>query len=366
MKKSLIYFIIICLIIIIIKFRFSDYEIEYKLDKYNIKTIYKDNRFYYEIKDKDKIYNFDIYDSRKLTYSKIDKIKRISKDDIVCLYPSIKDVKTYPLCYKKDEYIDYNLLDIDELEEYKEENVNVSKPEKDFVYYNNLNENEYIALWNYKGYIVMNNQSYQMKDIFKNDKYDNTLAYLLGNTIYMANNDEEHEYTSLIAFDLETLNTSKIDLGYNIDFDSYIVGNVKDNLYIFDIKASILYEINIKNNEVNIVGNNEKGFVKYQNGKFVNCSKTEYKVDRIKYNTYKSNYTYSNNKAMFKVINDNKNIKQKIYNDKYDIISERENNIYFLYKDYLYKYSPSFGSTKVFYNYELSFNRDNTIFVYNK
>ncbi len=366
MRKLLLYFILICLIIIIVKFRFSNYEINYKLNNYVIKTVYKNSRFYHEIKYDGKTYNFDIYDSRGFKYTKISNIKEINKEDIKCLYPTIKDTKTYPLCYKGEEYIDYNLLDIPELEEYKEEKVNVSKPEKDFVYYNNLSEDEYIALWNYKGYIVMNKESYQMKDIFKKDKYDNTLAYLLNDNIYMANNDEEHEFTSLIVLNLETLNTSKIELNYNIDFDSYIVGHVKNNIYLFDNKYSILYEINTKNNKVEIIGNNEKGYVKYQDGQFVNCSKTEYKIDKIKYNSNISNYVYNASKGMYKTIKENKTLKQKIYNDKFDLISEKDNSIYYLHKDYLYKYSPYYGSMKVFYNFELSFNRENTIFVYNK
>lgn len=366
MKRTLLCMILLCIILILVKFRFSNYTIEYKVNNYNIKTVYKNSRFYHEISKGDRIFNFDIFKSRKMSYTKIDSIKEIISDNIYCIYPKIKDTKTYPLCYIDKEYTDYNLIDLELLDEYKEEIIDVEKPNKDFVYYNNLSKDEYIALWNYKGYIVMNNGSYQIKNMFKNDKYDNSLAILVDDTIYMSNNDEEHEYTSLKSLNLKTLEVSKIDLGYNIDFDSYIVGNIKNNIYIFDNKYSILYEINIKNGKVNIKANNEKGFVKYENGSFTTCSKSEYKIDKIKYNTIKSNYQYIVNDKTYKVINENKFVKELINDNPINIFKENNNELYYLYKDSFYKYNPVSGNKKIFYNYELSFNNDNTIFVYNK
>lgn len=366
MKRTLLYLILVCIILIVVKFRFSNYSIEYKVNDYSIKTTYKKSRFYYEINKDDKIFNFDIYGKRKLKYTKIDSIKEIISDNIYCIYPIIKDTKTYPLCYVDKVFTDYHLIDLDLLDEYKEEKVDVEKSNKDFVYYNSLSEDEYIALWNYKGYIIMNKESYQNKMIFKNDKYDNSLAILIDDTIYMANNDEEHEYTSLITLNIKNLQSKKLDLGYNLDFDSYIVGNVKNNLYIFDNKYSTLYEINIKNGKTKIISNHEMGYVKYENGSFVNCSKNEYKINKIKYNVIKSNYDYIFDKVTYKVLNDNKFVRQVINKDKIKIFKEKENNIYYLYKDSFYKYDPLKGNDKIFYNFELSFNSDNTIFVYNK
>ena len=366
MKRTLLCLILVCIIIILVKFRFSNYTIEYKVDGYNIKTVYKNARFYYEINKDDKIFNFDIYNKRKMKYTKITSIKELIENDIYCIYPTIKDTKTYPLCYVDKEYTDYHLIDSELLNEYKEEKIDVEKPNKDFVYYNNLNKDEYIALWNYKGYIVMNKESYQNKIMFDKDKYDNSLSILIDDTIYMANNDEEHEYSKLVTLNLKTLDSKTLDLGYTLDFDSYIVGNVKNYIYIFDNKYSILYEINIKNGKTNIKANNETGFVRYENGKFVNCSKNEYKINKIKYNSIKSHYDYRMDKVTYKTINENKFIRQVINKDEIKIFKQRENDIYYLYKDSFYKYNPLNGEEKIFYNYELSFNSDNTIFVYNK
>ena len=366
MKKFLLFIIFICLIIILIKFGLSNYTIEYKLDNYNVKTVYKNNRFYFEIRNGDYIYNFDSYSNRKFKYTKIDKIEEISNEEFNCIIPIIDDIKTYPLCYVGKEYTDYNLIDSELLLNYKVEKVNVEKSNKDFIYYNNLDNNEYVALWNYKGYIVMNGESYQIKNLFKKDKYDNSLAILFDDTIYMANNDEEHEYTSLIALNITNLKTKKIDLGVTIDFDSYFVGSVKNNIYIYDNKYNVLYEINVKNNKVNIVGNNEKGFVKYDGKKFVNCSKSDYKINKIKYNSIKTNYEYKSDNVTYKKYNENQFVRQKIINEKVQFINEKDNILYYYLKDSLFRYNPLNGSEKIFYYYELSFNSDNTIFVYNE
>lgn len=365
MKKWLIIIIFVFSIIIVLRYRFSNYEIEYKIDNYSIKTIYKNKRFYYEIKDNEYTYNFDIYDSRKFKKTMISKINVIEDEKLKCIYPIIKDEKTYPLCYFNGIYTDYNLIDSELLSEYKEEEIELQKPNKDFLYYNNLSNKEYVALWNYKGYIIMNGKEYNNVDLFKKDKYDNSLAYIIDNNIYMANNDEEHEFTKLIKLNLETLEKSEIDLKNNIDFDSYFVGNVKNKLYLFDNKFSVLYEIDTKKEKVEIIGNNEKGFVKYEDGEFVTCSKSLYKVDKIKIQNKESNYTYSDD-GINKSYNERKELLLKINNNANNIVKENNDDLYYQYKDNFYKYNPYTGSNIVFYNYELTFNSSNTIFVYNK
>ncbi len=51
MKKGLFLIIIITIIAVLTKFYISNYKIEYKVNGYDVKTIYKDKRFYFEIKD---------------------------------------------------------------------------------------------------------------------------------------------------------------------------------------------------------------------------------------------------------------------------------------------------------------------------
>ena len=213
MKKSLFLIIIVTLIAVLTKFYISNYKIEYKVNDYDVKTIYKNKRFYFEIK-KHKIFNFDIYSKRKLSKTKVYKIEELDLANYYCIIPFIKDMKTYPLCYNKEtqEYIDYNLINDELLVDYQYKSNLNSKPEKDFEYYNLLKENEYIALWTYKGYIIMNGKSFKNVNIFKKDRYDNSLSYIIDNTIYMPNYDEEHEYSKIIKLNIETHKIDSISL----------------------------------------------------------------------------------------------------------------------------------------------------------
>lgn len=366
MKKALILSILLTMILIFCKFFISNYEINYKVNDYEVKTIYKNKRFYTEIKKDDKTYNFDYYSKRKLPKTLISNIDEILGDDFNCIYPSIDGIETYPLCYNDNQFIDYHLIDSELLDIYKSNKVTIDKNDKDYIYYNNLSKNEYVALWNYKGYIIMNDKNYNMIEMFAKDRYDNTLSYLIDDTLYIADYNQEHEYNKLITLNLVSQKISEILLDNNVDFDSYFVGNIDSKLYLFDNKYSILYEIDTNKNKVDIKGTNEKGFVKYQDGKFINCSKSEYKVNKIKYSINNSLYEYKNNDGFYKIILENKKLAQKINNDNVNIVGEYKNRVYYSLNDNFYFYEPNIGETKIFYNYELTFNNKNTIFVYNK
>ncbi len=363
MKKYLLIFICLFSIVILSKYFLSNYDLEYKVNNHNVKTVYKEGRIYFEIDSK---YNFDVYMNRKFNRTVINKITAIDGEDFKCIYPVINGVDTYPLCIKDGVDIDYHLIDSELLSQYKKEIVNIEKPNNKFYYYNNLDYNTYVAVWNYKGYTVMNGSTYKNIEIFNSDRYDNSLSYIKNNIIYMPDYDMEHEFNRLITLDITNNKRNIIDLEYTIDYDSYVVGSIKNNLYIFDNKHSVLYEINIKSKKTIIKSNNETGYVKYINGEFISCSKSEYKVDRITFDSPSSLYNYNFNSALYKTISDNNNIKTIISNDNVSIVKEYNNRIYYVLDDYLYEYEPYNGSNKIMYFFELNFNKDNTIFIYNK
>ena len=166
-KKILIYSLLLCFIIIIAKYGLSNYKMSYKIDNYSINMKYKNSRFYYEIKDGDITYNFDIYANRSFKKQEISKIEKISDEKFECIYPNIKNVDTYPLCSINKEIVDFHLIDSELLDKYKKAKEEDNKLDRDFIYYNNLSNNEYVALWNYKGYIVMNGNNYNNVDMFE-------------------------------------------------------------------------------------------------------------------------------------------------------------------------------------------------------
>ncbi len=363
MKRRLLIAIIIFLIIIVLKYTFSNYDLKYEIDGHSIKSVLKNKRLYVEIDNK---YNFDIYTgSKKKLFIK--GINNINMTNYECIVPLITGVTTYPLCYdiKNSINIDYHLIDDKSLEDYKNNKQSVEKKDKDYTFYNNIKSNVYLALWAYKGYTIMDNKGYKNIILFDKDRYDNDLAYQIDNKIYMPNYNMEHEFNEMYSFDIRTGKYNKIVLSQKIDYDSYVVGNIGKKIYLYDNKNSKLYEINVKKGKIKTIGSSDKGFVKYVNNKFVTCSKNDYKVDKIKIEkTNLSNYTYEISEGTYKLFNDNKKIKNKIFIDNVDIIKEYNDDLYYKYKDYFYIYNPIIGSNKIFYDSELSFNNSKSIFVY--
>lgn len=359
MKKLLLTFILICVILVSVKYFFAGYYIDYEVNGYKIRTIYNNKRLYYEIDNK---YNFDIYVKSNFKKILIDKIEKLNTIDYECIYPIIKDVDTYPLCYKDGVQIDYNLIEDESLEIYKN-SISIDN-NSSFKYYNNLN-NSYVAVWNYKGYYIMNRNDYENVNIFENDRYDNSLSFMKNEFIYMPDYSQEHTFNTLVTLNVVTKKIDKIKLNYDIDFDSYLVGEYNNKMYIFDNKYSILYEFDYKNNSLNIKGSNNLGYIKYVDGKEVSCSKSEYKVDKLRFYNNDSiyNYYYIDN-LLYKTINTNTNIKTIIQNKNISIVGEYENYLYYVYESSFYRYSPKNGEEVIFYFNELEFNQNNTIFIY--
>lgn len=363
MNKKLIICLLCYIFIIVFKYFISDYTINYKLKDYEIAIEYNNKRYYIEL-EKDNKYNLDIYKTRSLNRKIINDIKIINDENYECIIPLIDGVDTNPLCYRDSEYIDFNLIESEKLDLYKNKLLS-DVVGNEFKYYDSLDTTEYMALWNYKGYVVMNGNSYDIVKLFDKDRYDNNLSYQIDNYIYMPNYDQEHEYNELIKFNIKTLKYEKIIMDNNIDYDSYVVGNIKKKIYIFDNKHSLLYEINIKNGESKIIGSNEIGYVKYMNNEFISCSKSEYKNDKIKYNDFKSVYKYNNSSGLYKSIKENDGLIQKISDSEAIILGEYNNILYYLVKNKVYKYEPMKTIKQVLFENELEFNNSNMIFIYN-
>lgn len=361
MKKSIIIVFLILIVIVLNKYFTSNYEINYKLDGYNIETIYKNKRYYVSINNK---YNFDMYKKRGLSKLKIKKIEKIESENLECILPLIKDVDTYPLCYLNDEYVDYNLIDNELLSKYKKEVDSAS--EGNFYFNENLDKNEYIYLWNYKGFYKMNSNILETIDMFKEGKYDNSLMYQFDSEIILPNYNEEYFFKSLCLINMLSGKSNLITSNYEISYNSYIVGNIKNKIYLFDQKELKLYEINTKKLTIKLVGSEELGYFKYENNKKINVKVSEYKNKEINYkDEIISNYKYEViEDTLYKTFNENMNLKLKIFEGKnIKIISEYNDILYFVSEDKLYKYD-SINLYKIFNYFELNFNNNSIIYIY--
>ncbi len=362
MKKNICIIFLFLFLLIIIKYFSSNYKITYSLDNHKIITIYKNKRFYISIDNK---YNFDIYKKRSFSKLKINKIKEITSNNLECLYPEIKGVNTYPLCYYNDEYVDFKLIDDEALNKYKIQKKYDSNG--NFYFNNNLTTKEYVYLWNYKGFYQMNNKNLETLDLFNEGKYDNSLMYKIDNKILFPDYNQEYEFNKFYLINMVNNKMSIIESKYEISYNSYIVGSIDKKIYLFDIKELKLYEIDLRRLRIQLVGSEELGYYKYENEKKVYVNLSEYRNRNITYSEKSnSNYRYEIvDDSLYKIYLEDK-LKMKIFEgNNIKIIGEYKNILYFTCEDKFYKYTPD-KLSKIFNYFELNFNENNIIYLYNQ
>ncbi len=362
MKKRMFIIFMIITFIALLKYFTSNYRITYYIDNHKVVSTYQNKRYYISIDNK---YSFDIYKKRSISKLKISQIKEIKSEDFMCLYPIIKNIKTIPLCSNKEENIDYNLIDSDLLNGYKTKLDN--KSEGNFYFNNNLSKKEYIYLWNYKGFYKMNNDKLETLDMFNEGKYDNSLMYQVGNSIVFPDYNQEYYFKKIYLLNMISGKKSVIESKYDISYNSYFVGIINNRLYLFDQKELNLYEIDLNRINVKLVGSNELGYFKYVDNKKVEAKISEYKNKEIEYKEdIKSNYKYEIiNNSIYKTYLDDNN-KLKIFEgNNIKIIGEYKEILYFSSEDKLYKYTKE-GISKLFNYFELKFNENKIIYIYNQ
>lgn len=362
MKKKIVIVFLVLTLLIVIKYFSSNYKISYFLDGHKITTVYKNKRYYINIDNK---YDFDIYKRRSIFKLKIKNIKTIESDNMICIYPEIRNIKTYPLCYYDNEYIDYNLINNDMLNNYK--NNHEYKTNGNFYFNNNLTSKEYVYLWNYKGFYQMNEDKLETLDLFKEGKYDNSLMYKIGNKIMCPDYNQEYEFNKLFIINMLNNKINTIESKYDISYNSYVVGNIDKKIYLFDIKGLNLYEIDAKRLTIRLIGSEKLGYTKFENDKIIPASVNEYKNKEIVYKEKQnSNYKYEViDNSLYKSYNEG-NLKLKLFKgENIKIIGEYKDNLYFTSEDKFYKYTP-FELNEIFNYFELKFNENNVIYIYNQ
>lgn len=381
MKRNIMIIILtILVIILIIRYVTINYSITYNVDNYTIKEYYKNNRMYFEIQDNSEYksglddviysftYNFDMSMKRKLFKKMINRVEKVEHDDEVCIYPNIKGKKTYPLCYKNGEQTSYYLMENNEMKDFINSlGINESnEPSLDtFKFYNNLSKNEYIAVYKYNGFYILNDDKIKSINLFDKDRYDNTPCIRVDNYLILPE-EAEYEFKKFIVIDLKTNKYTYIEGNQDISFDSIFLGYIKKKVYLLDNKNSKEYEIDLKEKEIKLIGDYEKGFRVYRDGKLKTGMISELK-ENIGFGNEEviSNYEYKviDNK-LYKMFKDNQDIKTVLYNKEVNIIKEYDNELFFLDNDTLYKYNPLSGIKIILKNEEINYNQTNFIYIY--
>lgn len=354
MKKV---FFVICSIflVVLIKFYIAEYDITYEVN--NIKVVEKGTKNYIsvEVIYENESYNYVFFNGRKLSKKLVSEIKIQEVNGHICVEPVISKIDSYSICSKEGNMVSYQIAS---------GNIDIPDIKEDFSYNKNLNNDEYILIWKYDGFYYLNGKAYKSINIFDKDRYSNDLMFMLNGYIIFPKYDNDYLFSDFIILDAVSGNYRVVSSKYKISYDSYIVGNNKNSIYIFDNKDIKLYEVNYKKNNVKLIGDSEKGFIKYENGKKKKADSSEYTKEKITFfNAINEQISIEKNVLTYDI---NKNIKLKFF-DKEDIhvINVFEDNIYFIYKDNLYRYNNS-GINFIVHNFEFNFNYENNVFVYKR
>lgn len=344
----------------------KSYSLEYNIDKYDISENYDINKelYYYQIKSNNKTYDF-IYKSSLLEEHKlIDKIKEHTNGDYTCITISSKQIKTNPLCTYKNNQISFHLINDelkDELSNYYKNKETINKKINNYT----LFSNEKILIWNYKGFNYIKDKKNKNIKIFKEDIYEISAATHINEYIVIPNYEQNYNFNELYIINLKTLEVDKWKINYDISFNCYINGINDKSIFLTDRKNEIQYELVPHKKKMRIVGKKNKDGILYVDGKEEKISINELVKKDILFTSSNPYKYYIDNDYIYLSYPDSK-IKTKITNKKIDkIIAIKNNSVYYLIDNTLYKYDNEYGETKIVEYEEWEYNNINPIFINN-
>lgn len=370
------------------------HTVKYSIGNYNVEEFLKtekNNEYFFNIKGEKTNFSFQInYD-----YKKNEKIlkKLYSKkiDGYDCYLPIFKNNKilTDVMCIKESIIYNANYLNNDEINNaFKKYGYNISKYKNDeekitvsptiTLYKNNLPQNNYLAIESYKGLTMFGSKELSV-NLFENDIYKKPISVFNGKYYLVADYSSEYTFKKFHIVNLINGNKKDIRSYDEISFDSYIMGVVENEIYLFDKENQKQYKINIENEMVEQISGKDN--IKYYNGKWINISlnealnekKFQYKsdiegyekvdlIDDIYYLYKKENDDY----LVYKMDKRNKKIKMFLFKtNTLDDITYLKDKIYFRDKNN-FNYFKENQIKRVITDTELEFNDDISLGVYEK
>jgi len=282
----------ILLVLKIVIYLFDDgHKVSYSVGNFMVneelktKGLFDMDDYYFEIKHEKFKMNFQV----PVNYNKADKIitniKYEKIDGMKCVMPIFKGGKTYTdiMCLDAEGEMNlyhnlgdnikksfskfasslkkygYNLNDyIDKVKGKRLSNTQT-------IYEENIVENHYIAIENYKGLSLFGNKVFSVK-LFDDDIYKKPIK-IFGDKYYIvADYNEEYSFKKFYVVNIINGNVKEIRSYNDISFDSVIEGYVDDDVYLFDKDAEIQYKISLEHETVEKVA--DKDNIKYYNGKW--------------------------------------------------------------------------------------------------
>lgn len=414
MKRALSLVLLLVVILFIVQWGFTlfkkEHHIEYKFQvenkEYKVVEDYnkKLSNSYSIIISNDKD-NFSYIVDNDYNKQKeiVKKIEVIDKDGTICISPILIDGKSLEIeCSKSGVTYSYEAMKneniVNEFITYlRENNYNQSMWDSESLegdevlsitrYKNNLNDNDTVAIWNYKGISIISNKVSDYQSLYSFDKYNNNHGSVVGKyyitPVYKY--DSVNDFNELYIINLETTKHIKMKLNETLNQDTFINGVVDNKLYYLDPDNLIQVEIDPVKNEEKIVGTKDSS-ARYYDGKWndvniydlINDKKT-FKLNISdneiikKYNPKelleaKSCYYFVTNDGSYYRLNKVNGTTPVLIFKKNDLkeLKVSGNTLYFIEGDTLYYYDNLYGLRRIIKNTEWNYNYTNIYGIYQK
>jgi len=266
------------------------------------KSLFGEDDYYFEINHEKFKMNFQV----PVNYNKADKIitgmKYEKVKDMQCIMPVFKGGKVYTdiMCLDGDGGISlYHNLDkpakkalskfVDSLKRFgynPGDYVDKAKGKRlsntQIIYEDNMVENHYIAMENYKGLSLFSHKVSSVK-LFDDDIYKKPVKIFSDKYYIIADYNEEYSFKIFYVVNIINGNVKEIRSYNDISFDSVIEGYVGEDIYLFDKDAETQYKISLKHETVEKVA--DKDNIRYYNGKWSTMTLNE-AINGKQFNNY--------------------------------------------------------------------------------
>ena len=397
MKKMRFILSIVLFLIIITTITLSIYKASIKVRKttYKINDYKINEKFYldekqhnYDITISNKTNNYNYIITRDLSKAKkiISDIKEYKKNNLECIVPEYKkelEKSIYCTLDNNQISIDYliktNNKDFKKIQEkikdrkieYPQEDNIKEKYKKISIYKNNIEDNEIIYIWDYKGIYIVDKEQVDYKKIIKKDLYDNIISTTVDNNFILFENNSVSGIEKVYYYNYRKNKVKKVKVKEKISKEIYINGVYDKLLYFTDTRNKKQYTLNIKKGKIEEVDNNQTEYIIYKNNKKVTLSKSDFFMNKQLFDNYDVIYndilSKEDNKYYYQLIENsfyriNKNTGNKELLFELEGIKEwyiNNENIYVISHDYLYKYNDKLGLNKIIKSNELKYNYKN-------
>ncbi len=396
--KLLLVILIVFLVLQVIIFLFKgdhtiNYEIVDKDNIYKINEIYKNGVYHIGVSYKDVNFSFLVLNNHFKKKHIISSVKSYVLDDLVCLY--LPDTDNNMVCNKNGNMISYELIKdsvssfIELLQKegydndvWNESDSSVRRLGNMSVYLDNLLDDHYLYVYQYRGFNTISVDDFSKIELFKNDVYINDLGVVVDKYYVVPDYEQKYDFDKFYVINMTNNKVKEIKFDFNISKNSYINGIYNNELYLFDRDSVKQYVINPKKRSIREIANKNNKALIYEMGKEVYYDVYDLKKKDIyfKDNAYLLNEIVKNtdfkylkefNDCYFYVVSDSMYVYDSLLDSKKllfkssDInnISVVSGSVYFLSGSNLYRYY--FGNVQKIVNYEeFSFNKTNRVAIY--